>query len=121
MHVKLSRRSSVERRIYAGLLGAMLQPPLGAWREDFPDRDEALKEAPFTAAWRKQAGLVRHGFTHFELEMEVYVATFRARPNGEGMWLSAKEMKTAALPTVMRKVIACADETASLPLLLDAE
>src|SRR5689334_8973545 len=65
----------VERRPANGLLGAMLQPPLGAWREDFLHRDEALKEAPFSGTWRKQAGLVRHGFTHFELEMEVYVAT----------------------------------------------
>jgi A/G-specific adenine glycosylase len=111
----------LERRPPDGLLGAMLQPPLGAWRADFPNHREAMKEVPFNGAWRKQAGLVRHGFTHFELEMEVYVATFRARPNGEGMWLNAKDLKTAALPTVMRKVIACANQTETLPLLLDAE
>jgi hypothetical protein len=48
--------------------------------------------------------------------MEVYVARFRVRPNGEGMWLRPKELATAALPAVMRKVIAHAlDE--SVPLL----
>jgi A/G-specific adenine glycosylase len=78
-------------------------------------------QAPFSGAWKKQPGIVRHGFTHFELEMEVYVATFRLRPNGEGMWLSAKELKTAALPTVMRKIIERANETETLPLLLDVE
>ncbi len=93
------------RRPEKGLLGAMLQPPLGAWRADFPDRKAALAEAPFTAAWSKKPGFVRHGFTHFELEMEVYVANFRARPNGEGRWLSREEVGRAALPTVMRKLI----------------
>jgi A/G-specific adenine glycosylase len=111
----------LERRPANGLLGAMLQPPLGAWRADFPKREDALAEAPFTGTWRKQSAIVRHGFTHFELEMEVYVAHFRARPNGEGMWLGAKELKTAALPTVMRKLIERANETDTLPLLLDAD
>jgi A/G-specific adenine glycosylase len=94
------------RRPENGLLGAMLQPPLGEWRAAFPNREEALAEAPFGGDWRNKPGFVRHGFTHFELEMEVYVARFRARPNGEGLWLSRTELGTAALPTVMRKVIA---------------
>ena len=93
------------RRPEKGLLGAMLQPPLGTWREDFPDSKSALAEAPFTGAWNKKPGFVRHGFTHFELEMEVYVANFRARPNGEGRWLTREEVSRAALPTVMRKLI----------------
>jgi A/G-specific adenine glycosylase len=57
-----------------GLLGGMLQPPLGPWSESFPSPKEALVQAPFRAAWKKRAGIVRHGFTHFELEIEVYVA-----------------------------------------------
>jgi A/G-specific adenine glycosylase len=93
------------RRPENGLLGAMLQPPLGEWRAEFPDRDTALAEAPFTGGWKKRAGLIRHGFTHFELEMEVYVAHFRAQPNGEGLWLTPASLQTAALPTVMRKTI----------------
>jgi A/G-specific adenine glycosylase len=104
------------RRPEKGLLGAMLQPPLGEWRADFPDREAALAEAPFTGAWRKKPGFVRHGFTHFELEMEVYVGHFRARPNGEGVWLSTTEASQAALPTVMRKLIEHAMD-ADAPLL----
>ena len=104
------------KRPEKGLLGAMLQPPLGEWGEEFPKSKTALTQAPFAGVWRKQSGFVRHGFTHFELEMEVYVARFRVRPNGEGMWLRPKELATAALPAVMRKVIAHAlDE--SVPLL----
>jgi hypothetical protein len=37
--------------------------------------------------------------------MEVYVASFTARPNGEGAWFAQSELALAALPTVMRKVI----------------
>jgi A/G-specific adenine glycosylase len=64
-------------------------------------------QAPFRAAWVKRAGVVRHGFTHFELEIEVYVAI--ASPpsvDGGGLWVSAEKLKDAALPTVMRKIIA---------------
>jgi A/G-specific adenine glycosylase len=93
------------RRPENGLLGGMLQPPLGAWGSAFPDRRIALTEAPFAGHWRKKPGIVRHGFTHFELEIEVYVGRFRARPNGEGIWLTAAEISRAALPTVMRKLI----------------
>jgi A/G-specific adenine glycosylase len=62
------------KRPEKGLLGGMLQPPLGEWSRKFPSRDEALAQAPFRAAWKKLPGVVRHGFTHFELEIEVWVA-----------------------------------------------
>jgi A/G-specific adenine glycosylase len=116
--VALDRNGAVYlvRRPENGLLGAMLQPPLGAWRGEFPDRKTALAEAPFTGAWSKKPGFVRHGFTHFELEMEVYVGHFRARPNGEGIWLSPAEIMRAALPTIMRKLIDHARD-ADAPLL----
>ena len=64
-----------------GLLGGMLQPPLGPWTEQFPSTEEALVQAPFSAAWKKRLGIVRHGFTHFELEIEVYLAEVNRRPS----------------------------------------
>jgi A/G-specific adenine glycosylase len=69
------------KRPEKGLLGGMLQPPLGEWGERFPSREKALAQAPFHAAWKKLPGVVRHGFTHFELEVEVWVAEVKARPN----------------------------------------
>jgi A/G-specific adenine glycosylase len=63
-----------------GLLASMLEPPLGEWAEKFPSPAKALKQAPFEAAWKKRPGIVRHGFTHFELEIEVYVAEVAKRP-----------------------------------------
>ena len=64
-----------------GLLASMLEPPLGEWSEDFPSSARALKQAPFEAAWKKRPGIVRHGFTHFELEIEVYVAEVAKQPS----------------------------------------
>jgi A/G-specific adenine glycosylase len=48
---------------------------------------------------------VRHGFTHFELETEVYVAEVSKRPKVSGSWIAAEKLHQVALPTVMRKMI----------------
>jgi len=89
-----------------GLLGGMLQPPLGPWWEQFPSPGQALLQAPFPAEWRKRLGVVRHGFTHFELEIEVYVAGVNAWPYECGIWVAEDQLHAVALPTVMRKIIA---------------
>jgi A/G-specific adenine glycosylase len=96
----------LERRPEKGLLGAMLQPPLGKWAEAFPEVSAALKEAPFVGDWIEKPGLVHHTFSHFSLEMVIYVARFNRRPNGEGRWYEQQELNKIALPTVMRKAIA---------------
>jgi hypothetical protein len=48
---------------------------------------------------------VRHGFTHFELETEVYVAEVSKRPGFKGDWIAAEKLRDVALPTVMRKIV----------------
>jgi len=94
------------KRAENGLLGGMLQPPLGPWTENFPSVKAAISQAPFAADWRKLAGIVRHGFTHFELEIEIYSTTLSKRPKVEGRWVPQDELRAAALPTVMRKIVA---------------
>jgi A/G-specific adenine glycosylase len=88
-----------------GLLASMLEPPLGEWAENFPSPAKALKQAPFEADWKKRSGIVRHGFTHFELETEVYVAHFTKRPKFGGEWVPTEKLREVALPTVMRKIV----------------
>jgi A/G-specific adenine glycosylase len=88
-----------------GLLASMLEPPLGPWSEDFPSAAKALAQAPFEAEWKKRPGIVRHGFTHFELETEVYVADIARRPSFKGNWIPAEKLREVALPTVMRKIV----------------
>ena len=93
------------RRPEKGLLGGMLEPPLGKWSEAFAERASAIEEAPFVGDWVEKSGFVRHVFTHFVLELQVWSARFKSRPNGEGTWLLPNQLKGAPLPTVMRKVI----------------
>ncbi|MEO8894923.1 MAG: NUDIX domain-containing protein, partial [Rhizomicrobium sp.] len=88
-----------------GLLASMLEPPQGDWSEDFPSKSSALKQAPFPADWNRRAGRVRHGFTHFELEIEVYFTDLAKRPKTNGQWVSAANLRDVALPTVMRKIV----------------
>jgi A/G-specific adenine glycosylase len=65
------------------------------------------------ADWWKMPGTVTHTFTHFKLELIVYRAlvaadatlTFWAEPD-RCRWVKRRDLASAALPSVMRKVIA---------------
>ena len=105
----------VRTRPAKGLLGAMTEVPTTEWRQDFAE-DEALDAAPRFAAtkarkqvaWHKKAGVVRHVFTHFPLELTVYTAEVPARtvaPAGT-RWVALAELHGEALPSLMRKVVA---------------
>jgi A/G-specific adenine glycosylase len=106
----------VRTRAPHGLLGGMTELPTTAWTPEF-DPARAVDEAPAlfpggndTAAWRQLPGRVTHVFTHFPLELVVYVARVAARtPAPPGMrFLNQDALEEAALPTVMRKVLALA-------------
>jgi len=93
-----------------GLLGGMTEVPTTAWAHDF-DETRALLEAPrwpgVKPRWRRMPGVVRHVFTHFPLELSVYVTGVPARapaPKG-ARWVSLADVFGEALPNVMRKVI----------------
>jgi A/G-specific adenine glycosylase len=106
--VARDRRGAVllVKRPDKGLLAAMLEPPQGPWGEKFPTGKAAISQAPFAANWTRRPGIVRHGFTHFELEVQVYAAAVPKRPKIAGNWIAAKKLGEVALPTVMRKMIA---------------
>jgi A/G-specific adenine glycosylase len=93
------------KRPERGLLGGMLQPPLGPWSATFPLADEAIAQAPFRASWQRRRGWVKHGFTHFELEIEVWLANLKRRNGVDGVWVHPRDFHTVALPTVMRKIL----------------
>jgi A/G-specific adenine glycosylase len=101
----------VRTRPASGLLGGMTEVPTTAWGQDF-DGEGALKSAPRFAgarpAWRRVAGLVRHVFTHFPLELTVYLVELPARtPAPAGTrWVALPDLAGEALPSLMRKVIA---------------
>jgi A/G-specific adenine glycosylase len=101
-----------------GLLGGMTEVPTTAWAADFDARrslDGAPRFGRRRVAWRKIAGVVRHVFTHFPLELTVYAAELPAStPAPAGTrWVALSELGGEALPSVMRKVVAhaLADKT----------
>jgi A/G-specific adenine glycosylase len=56
-------------------------------------------------------GVVRHSFTHFDLELMVLTGKTRATKDVTefgGVWVQPAALNTQALPTVMKKVIAFA-------------
>ena len=77
--------AACERGQRKGLLGGMTEVPTTEWLPDF-DEATALESAPRFrstrrrgAAWRRLPGVVRHVFTHFPLELSVYLAELPAR------------------------------------------
>jgi len=97
----------LRRRPESGLLGGMMEVPTTDWRErPWSDADVAAA-APVPAAWRRLDGTVRHTFTHFHLELDVYAASVG---ESDGIWCTPDGLHAHALPTVMKKVVRLARE-----------
>ena len=86
----------VERRPGRGLLGGTLGFPGQGW-------DGVAGQPPVQAVWR-EAGLVRHAFTHFHLDLTVVVGDvgLDAVPL-RGAFLGANLFSPQDLPSLMRK------------------
>jgi len=95
----------LRRRPPRGLLGGMVEIPSSEWREEDQPLNRALAEAPVRTRWIKLPGLVRHTFTHFHLELEIY----RGRATGskpiDCFWHPVEKMGEAGLPSVMAKIV----------------
>jgi A/G-specific adenine glycosylase len=98
----------LRRRPDKGLLGGMMEVPSTDWRAERWSAAEARRAAPGNTDWRPLPGQVRHTFTHFHLEVEVWAG--RLRGNGRAAradehWVRLDELGGQALPSVMRKII----------------
>jgi A/G-specific adenine glycosylase len=90
----------LRRRPEEGLLGGMTEIPSTPWRSQPWTLDEAVGFAPVAADWAALPGTVRHGFTHFRLEL----AMLAGKGEAEGMWSRVDRLGEHALPTLMKKV-----------------
>ena len=95
----------LRRRPEKGLLGGMMEVPSTEWRVEPWTLADARQAAPVAARWRALPGIVRHGFTHFELEITILAGTVR-RAGGDGVWVALGRLGDHALPTLMKKVVA---------------
>jgi A/G-specific adenine glycosylase len=103
----------LRERPLKGLLGGMLETPSSPWTERGESANAALGHAPLKAQWREVPGLVEHTFTHFHLELSVYFAKVPAEAKLAAAahpercrWVHDRDLHAAALPSVMRKVLA---------------
>ena len=104
----------LRKRPARGLLASMTEVPTTGWADKAAgeafDTADALTHAPQGFGFHKRTGLVTHTFTHFHLELDVFVAPAEAnQPSGEGWWSSPDEISGEALPTVFRKVLQAAE------------
>ena len=88
------------RRPGKGMLGGMRALPDDGWSS----RADGSGDAPLPGGWRA-GGLVRHGFTHFDLELglAIYAGDQWGKLAGEGEWWPVSCIEAAGLPTLFAK------------------
>jgi A/G-specific adenine glycosylase len=88
----------LERRPEKGLLGGMLGWPVSDWG------DNPAEDPPLSADWQDPSAEVRHTFTHFHLRLSLRLTRVSAGIEpARGTFLTPKEFRPSALPTLMRK------------------
>jgi A/G-specific adenine glycosylase len=100
----------LRKRQASGLLGGMVELPGTSWRDERWPEPEAMTHAPMRVDW-KPVGQVRHGFTHFELTIDLFAAQV-ATIEGDGFVHPLARLNEVALPSVMRKCVRAVDSAA---------
>jgi A/G-specific adenine glycosylase len=87
------------RRAARGMLGGMRALPDDGWSA----RADGSGDAPIPGAWRA-GGVVRHSFTHFDLELGLAIYAGDQWPTlAGGEWWPVAEIEAAGLPTLFAK------------------
>ena len=98
----------LRRRPDEGLLGGMIELPTTPWRDEPWNLAEASAHAPQPLPWQALPEPVRHGFTHFEIELLVAVAETEdgaADGDDSAIWCPPSRFSEHALPTLTRKLV----------------
>jgi len=99
-----------------GLLGAMMEIPSTPWidkTEIITEADRPEAHAPLTTQWQQDNTVsVRHTFTHFHLELDIWQARTSnstqlaaAADEERCSWVDINDLDNQALPTLMHKII----------------
>ena len=89
------------RRPAKGMLGGMRALPDDGWGA----RADGSGEGPLPGPWRS-GGTVRHGFTHFDLELHLALYSgdgWNSLRDEEGEWMALDGLDEAGLPTLFAK------------------
>jgi A/G-specific adenine glycosylase len=94
----------LRRRAEEGLLGGLMEFPSTDWRKPVWGAEEAIRSAPAKTDWQSLPGVVRHGFTHFDIDLTILAGEVPAGTKIEGAWVQPEDFGGQALPTLMKKV-----------------
>jgi A/G-specific adenine glycosylase len=92
------------------MLGGMLEIPNSGWHDRPLSENLIGAQSPIKTKWVVIPGLVRHSFTHFNLELTICAGRAEKAPNGT-FWCPKKDLESQALPSLMRKVVALVQMT----------
>jgi A/G-specific adenine glycosylase len=106
----------LRRRPDDGLLGGLMEFPSTLWRGVMWKAAEAAEAAPFSAEWVPLTGIVKHTFTHFNLELSVLASRDIPDPAlNSGKWCSPEDFHRLAMSTLMKKVVHFVTTASLLP------
>jgi A/G-specific adenine glycosylase len=95
----------VETRPDSALLGGMVGPICAEWSVEGPDEEALAAARPFEARWVEAGAKARHVFTHFSLDLRVFVAFAEADAQpSRGRFIPLGDARKAA-PTALRKAL----------------
>jgi A/G-specific adenine glycosylase len=101
--VSRNGRVLLERRPEKGLLGGMVGLPTSLWV------DEAIEKTHLPLSLKPEAGhvLVKHSFTHFDLELHGIVSAYNenAPLDPRFFWVEREEAGKLGMPTVFKKAL----------------
>ena len=92
----------LEKRGGKGMLAGMAGLPTTGWGVS-QNGEVGENSVLFAGKWRFR-GTIRHSFTHFHLELEVWHIHSQKCPKS-GWWSQRKKISQEALPTVMKKAV----------------
>lgn len=96
----------LRRRPQKGLLGGMMEIPSTPWRAESWALEEAVSvAAPLPLSWQLRPGMIRHIFTHFQLNLQVVTGEACANQVACGIWVAVERMGEQALPSIMYKTL----------------
>lgn len=92
-----------ERRGEKGMLGGTIGLPTSPWVEQGKERDHLPLKSRIDAKI-----LVKHGFTHFDLELDGFAVTMadaKAPAGGDYFWATRQEALKLGIPTLFKKAL----------------
>lgn len=87
------------------LLQGLMELPSSPWVEEPQTYHEALGHLPDFSESKQTGKLIKHVFTHFELQLEIVFAQVQKPFLLDGIWSSKEDLHRHAFPSLMHKVI----------------